>query len=53
VHRNPSQALWRDGVKFAFKDAAGNVVDTSSQVVDSTAARMATMMCRICSKSCR
>lgn len=38
VHRNPSQALWRDGVKFAFRDAAGNVAEhTSSQVVDTTA----------------
>ena len=38
-HKNPSQALWRTGVKFAFRDAAGKVIEhTSSQVVDTTKA---------------
>ena len=37
-HRNPTQALWREGVKFAFRDAGGNVVEhTSSKMVDTTA----------------
>ena len=38
-HRNPTQALWLDGVKFAFRDATGSVVEhTSSQMVDTTVA---------------
>ena len=38
LHKNPKQALWRTGVKFAFRDAAGSIVEhTSSEVVDTTA----------------
>jgi len=29
-HKNPSQALWRSGVTFAFRNAAGNVVEHKS-----------------------
>ncbi len=39
LHRNPTQALWRTGVKFPFRNAAGDIVEhTSSQTVDTTAA---------------
>ena len=36
-HKDPAQALWRKGVRFAFRDASGNIVEhTSMQVIDTT-----------------
>ena len=39
THKDPTQSQWLTGVKFPFRDAAGNVVElTSNQVVDTRVA---------------